>query len=172
MNLPRMIDSLECAGRYLPYLLRSISDEDAVWKPPSQNWSILEIVCHLIDEEVQDFRTRVKMTLEDPEAPWPSINPELWAIDRQYNQRDFQKSIEQFSTERADSIRWLKSLEEPNWFQVYQHPHIGPLRAGDLLVSWVAHDQLHVRQIAKRKYEIINRDSGEFSYSYAGDWTA
>ncbi|MEM9411112.1 MAG: DinB family protein [Planctomycetota bacterium] len=167
-----MIEALEDAGRYLPDLLRNVSDEDARWKPPSQNWSILEILCHLIDEEVDDFRKRIMLTLHDPNQQWPSINPELWAIDRNYNQADLQKSIQRFASERRDSIRWLKSLEEPNWFQTYQHPHIGPIRAGDLLVSWVAHDQLHVRQLAKRRYELINRYAGDFTFEYAGEWTA
>jgi hypothetical protein len=168
--LQRMIAALEDAGNYLPALLLSVSNEDAAWKPPSQNWSILEIVCHLIDEEREDFRYRIQSTLEDSNREWPSINPDLWSIDRRYGDRDFQKMVEEFRQERNKSVLWLKSLKEPNWYESYEHPHLGKIRAGDLLVSWVAHDQLHVRQIAKRRYEMINRDSGNFQFDYAGDW--
>ena len=171
MILQRMITALEDAGNYLPTLVKNISDEDARWKPPSQNWSILEIVCHLVDEEKEDFRQRIKLTLEDPSQEWPSINPELWAVDRRYCDRDFEEAVAQFKSERSASVSWLKSLTEPNWFETYDHPHLGKIRAGDLLVSWVAHDQLHVRQIAKRRFEMINRDSGDFNFEYAGDWS-
>ena len=172
MIFQRMISSLEEAGNYIPNLLRNVSDEDARWKPPSQNWAIVEIVCHLIDEEREDFRKRIEMTLDNSSQEWPSINPELWAVDRRYLDRDFQESVREFQTERAESIQILKSLDEPNWYESYEHPHLGPIRAGDLLVSWVAHDQLHVSQLAKRRYEMINRDSGDFSFRYAGDWSS
>ncbi len=170
MRADRMILALENFGRLLPVLLDHLSQEDACWKPPSQNWSILEIVCHLLDEEVDDFRKRIEMTLQNPGDLWPEINPELWAVDRRYNERDLQEVVGRFVNARQQSVDWLRHLDHPNWFEVYRHPQLGPLRAGDLLASWVAHDQLHVRQIAKRKYEMINRDADEFSTHYAGDW--
>lgn len=166
----RMICTLEDTGVAILSLLGNVSDEDARWKPPSQNWSILEIACHLIDEEVEDFRKRIELTLDDSSQSWPPINPEIWAVDRQYNQQDLETKVAQFARERKSSIQWLKGLDEPDWFATYEHPQLGKIRAGDLLVSWVAHDQLHVRQIAKRKYEMINRDAGSFSYDYAGEW--
>lgn len=172
MILQRMIAALEDAGTYLPCLVQNIGDEAASWKPPSQNWSILEIFCHLVDEETEDFRLRIQMTLEDNQVEWPSINPELWAVDRRYGEQDFQTVVADFRRERAASVTWLKSLDEPNWFETYEHPHLGKISAGDLLVSWVAHDQLHVRQIAKRRYEMINRDSGSFHFEYAGEWNS
>ena len=61
-------------------------------------------------------------------------------------------------------------LENPDWNLTYEHPRIGPLRAGDLFLSWVAHDQLHIRQIAKRCFEMINEDGKQFESRYAGDW--
>ncbi len=172
MITQRMIAALEDAGTYLPCLVQSISDEDAKWKPPSQNWSILEIFCHLVDEEKEDFRQRIRLTLKNPKTQWPSINPELWAVDRRYNESNFQEIVAEFRSEREQSVAWLKSLEEPNWYETYEHTHLGKISAGDLLASWVAHDQLHVRQIAKRRYEMINRDSGSFQFAYAGDWSS
>ncbi len=170
MRAERLIIVLESLAEFLPAFLRNVSEDDACWKPPSQNWSILEIVCHLLDEETGDFRQRIELTLHDPQREWPSINPEIWAVERQYGKRNFQESVRNLVGARQESVAWLRNLDQPNWFETYNHPHLGPIRAGDLLASWVAHDQLHIRQIAKRKYEMIGRDAGEFSTSYAGDW--
>ena len=170
MILQRMISALENSGAAFHALLINVNEEDARWKPPSQNWSLLEIVCHLVDEEREDFRKRIELTLRDNTIAWPSINPELWAVDRRYNDQNFQAMVQALIDERKNSVQWLKSLEEPDWYATYSHPQLGEIRAGDLLVSWVAHDQLHLRQIAKRKYEMIDRDSGAFSYDYAGEW--
>lgn len=165
-----MIASLKSFGETLPQLVSNVSAENAKWKPPSQNWSILEIVCHLVDEEVEDFRRRVQMTLEDPSQEWASINPEIWAVERKYNEQNLQEKVQAFVAERTKSIDWLEGLSGADWNKAYQHKHFGPMRAGDLLVAWTAHDQLHVRQIAKRKFELVRRDAGDYVADYAGDW--
>ena len=165
-----MIASLKSFGETLPQLVSNVSAENAKWKPPTQNWSILEIVCHLVDEEVEDFRRRVQMTLEDPSQEWASINPEIWAVERKYNEQNLQEKVQAFVAERTKSIDWLEGLSGADWNKAYQHKHFGPMRAGDLLVAWTAHDQLHVRQIAKRKFELVRRDAGDYVADYAGDW--
>ena len=83
MNLENLIKSLERFGGTLPAVVRDVSDEDARWKPPSGAWSILEIVCHLGDEEELDFSQRVRLTLQDSTQAWPPIDPEGWAIQRE-----------------------------------------------------------------------------------------
>jgi hypothetical protein len=40
------------------------------------------------------------------------------------------------------------------------------------MVSWAAHDMLHLRQIAKRLFQIAQRDGDGFSTDYAGEWKA
>ena len=42
----------------------------------------------------------------------------------------------------------------------------------DLLTSWAAHDALHLRQIAKRLFQLAERDGGEYNSRYAGEWRA
>ena len=40
-------------------VLAGVDAEQARWKPDADSWSILEVVCHLVDEEREDFRTRL-----------------------------------------------------------------------------------------------------------------
>ncbi len=170
MNLPNLLASLERFGRALPVIVRNISLDDSRWKPPSGAWSILEIVCHLADEEEFDFGAKVRSTLADPSAPWTPIDPEGWAVQRKYNDGHLEDAVARFTKLRAESLAWLRSLDGPNWNQAYQPPQFGPFPAGDLLAAWVAHDSLHLRQIAKRLYELTARDAGEYSVRYAGEW--
>ena len=172
MDFEKLIDSLARFGCMLPAVVDGISDRDARWRPDEGGWSILEVVCHLADEEEYDFRTRVSLTLTDPNKEWPPIDPEGWALERSYNQQSFGESLERFTSLRRESVAWLRRLKNPDWMLTHAHPKFGPFRAGDILASWVAHDYLHLRQIAKRMYELANRDAGEFSSRYAGDWSA
>ncbi len=172
MNLPPLINRLQNFARVLPVLVDSTSPADARWRPPSGNWSILEIVCHLGDEEVEDFRQRLRLTLENPGQAWPPIDPEQAAIDRDYNSRELPAAVLRFVDERQQSVDWLKNslVEQPDWNQAYKHPRFGSIAAGQILAAWVAHDQLHLRQIAKRFYELGTRDAAPFGNDYAGNW--
>lgn len=168
-NAPALIARLESLGSVLTAMVAGVPRADAVWRPPSGAWSILEIVNHLADEESLDFRARVRLTLEDPAADWPAIHPSQWAVEKRYNDRDLAESAARFAAERRESIRWLRSLQSPDWSRAHMHPRAGPLSAGRLLGAWAAHDALHIRQIAKRFYELAPRDSGE-EVGYAGEW--
>jgi len=172
VNATRLIDSLEHLGSTLVAAVQEVPEEDVRWKPADGAWSILEIVSHLGDEEVDDFRKRVESTLRNPSASWPPIDPEGWAVERNYNEGHLNDAIARFSSERADSVEWLRSQAKADWSQAYEHPKFGTIRAGDLLTSWAAHDALHLRQIAKRMFQLAQQNGGEFTTNYAGDWTA
>ncbi len=168
MKLEKLLPFMEAFKNALPALIKELSDEQVRWKPPSGNWSILEIVCHLADEEVEDFRLRVQLTLDSPGAPWPPIDPEGVAVQRQYNDQDINEALKRFVEEREKSLRWLRSLDESSsWGNEYEHPS-GMLRAGDVFAGWVAHDQLHLRQIAKRLYEMTQEEAAPFKPDYGG----
>src|SRR5262245_12937351 len=78
---------LEANAGVFRALTDSVSVDQARWKPTPEQWSILEVVNHLADEEVDDFRKRIVLTLRDPESAWPPIDPPRWAIERRYNDR-------------------------------------------------------------------------------------
>ena len=56
MNDLKLIESLERFAQMLPAVVHGVAPDNARWKPPDGAWSILEIVCHLADEEELDFR--------------------------------------------------------------------------------------------------------------------
>src|SRR5258708_2473829 len=140
MNAAPIIARMEHSAQAIRTLVSGVSDADARFKPPSGAWSIVEIVCHLVDEDRDDFRKRLRLTLESPGTPWPPNDPEAWARDRKYQDRDLAKALADFASERAESMTWLRSLGTVDWTTAYQHPKIGPVTAGELLVSWAAHD--------------------------------
>ena len=130
---------------------------------------LLEIVCHLLDEEIYDFRTRVKHALDTPEKELTPIDPEGWVTTRNYLSKDYDETLKSFLIERENSIEWLKQLGEVNWSNSLKHPELGDLSAASFLRNWLAHDYLHIRQILRYKFEFL-KQSSEIDLSYAGDW--
>jgi len=172
VNATALVDRLERFADVLPALVGGLSPEDARWRPDADSWSILEIVTHLADEEVEDFRPRVELTLRDPDAAWPPIDPPGWAVERRYNEGSLADALQRWMAARRESVRWLRGLPDPDWAKTHRHPKLGPMRAGEVFVAWVAHDALHLRQIAKRLFQMTQRDGGAYPPDYAGSWTA
>ena len=179
MDANAIVRRLEAFPRGLCAVVRGLTVEEARWKPEGGQWSVLEIVCHLGEEEVRDFRARLFSTLRDPAAAWERNDPEAWAREGKYNERDLETELARFERERAESVRQLRELGEQfgglsrvDWSRAYQHPKVGPVPAGDLFASWVGHDALHLRQIAKRMWELAGRDGSSWKMEYAGEWKA
>ena len=150
--------------------LVGVSKEHARWRPSDRKWSILEVINHLYDEEREDFRTRLDITLHQPEATWPPIDPEGWVHERDYQNRDPAQSLDGFLAEREESVRWLHGLSTPVWNTIRDRPGGGTLSAGDLLASWVAHDFLHLRQLVRLHYVYAVVAAEPYSVRYAGQW--
>lgn len=169
MNHTKIIQELNRNQQVFKALLSDTSKEACLWKPKPEKWCLLEIVCHLYDEEYEDFRARTRHTLETPDKPAPPIDPEAWVEQRQYMQQDFSEILDKFLAERRTSVHWLKSLSHPNWNNTYQHPELGAMSAKMFLSNWLAHDYLHIRQILNLKFEYLKQLSNE-NLSYAGSW--
>jgi len=172
MNLDSILARMQPGPAALKALVVGLSDDDLRCRPSENEWSVVEVLCHLADEEVEDFRARLKLTLRADGSPWPPINPPQAALERNYGGQDARRVLERFATERAASIAWLTTLAGADWSVEYRHPKLGVLRAGDLLASWAAHDALHLKQIAKRLFQLAQRDTPGFATAYAGDWQA
>jgi len=170
MNLSWAIQQLADHGECVVKLCASASDAHARVKPDADSWSILEVINHLCDEEREDFRQRLDLTLHRPEADWPPIDPQGWVTSRAYQQRDLQQSIASFAAERRQSIAWLRELRAPDWQMSRAHPSGFVLRAGDLLSAWVAHDLLHLRQLIELHYHLAKLEAQPYGVEYAGDW--
>lgn len=150
-------------------LLIGVDRETYLWKPEPEKWCLLEIICHLYDEEREDFKIRTKYVLANPEKPLPPIDPVSWVKDRNYIKQNFSEKLKAFLYERQQSILWLESLRKPNWENEYNHANLGKMSANLFLSNWLAHDYLHIRQILNLKFSYLKKISKE-SLDYAGNW--
>ena len=169
MEINHAADQLRYQGQAILALSEGITEEVARWKPDTESWSILEVLNHLVDEEKLDFRQHLGHILYTPERPWPRIDPQGWATQKAYNQRNLNQTRQEFRSERKKSIAWILGLIDPDW-EVSIELSWGALSAGDMLASWLAHDLLHIRQLVELRYDLTARESQPYSLQYAGEW--
>ena len=150
-------------------LLSGLTEELYLWRPGSDKWCLLEIICHLYDEEQEDFKARTKQVLSTPELALPPINPTEWVLGRSYIKQDYLTSLSKFISEREQSILWLQSLKNPKWDNAFHHPKFGKMTAMLFLSNWLAHDYIHIRQIITLKFNYLKQHANE-PLDYAGNW--
>jgi hypothetical protein len=112
---------------------------------------------------------RLDIILHRPDDAWPPIDPAGWVTARRYNERNLDVTLDVFLQERETSLHWLADLASPDWDAVYE-ARFGPIRAGDMMAAWVAHDLLHLRQLVELHYGYLQTTLVPYTTRYAGDW--
>lgn len=154
------IEAIEC-------FVAGIGDDEAAFRPDASTWSVLDVLAHLVDEEAHDFRARMRAVLQEPPRPWPEVDPEAAVAAARGAALGARALLERFRDERAVSLAWLAGLDGAD----LERAHRGDardLRAGDLLAAWVAHDLLHLRQLAAVRLAWWARRAEPFALDYAG----
>lgn len=169
MEFETLYQDLAHGAEIIRALVLGVTQAEAQVKPAPESWSILEVICHLVDEEREDFRQRIDFMLNRPGEIWPPIHPGAWVTERKYNERDLEQSLHDFLAERSTSLLFLKGLESANW-NASTMTQFGERKAGDLLGSWVAHDNLHMRQLVELRRVRLQKITDPYDIRYAGEW--
>lgn len=170
MEAKLYVTALEANAAAIATLAQAAPADQAHWRPSLEDWSTVEVINHLADEEREDFRTRLDVALHRPGQVAPPIDPVGWVVSRAYNERDLDESVERFLGERQETLRWLGTLAAPDWSCSCRRSSGEALRAGDLLAAWAAHDLLHLRQLVELQYRARVKDAAPYSVAYAGPW--
>src|SRR5438445_6891480 len=108
-----LLASARTALATLPRILECLlGDLDAAtWRgrPALAEWSPVEIVCHLRDEEAEDFGARVRVVVEGGDR-FAAIDPERWAVERRYRDADPSTARTTFGKGRAAGLAFLPGV--------------------------------------------------------------
>jgi len=170
MDPQEYIGALEQNAPAIAALARAMPSAAVAWRPTPNDWSVLEVINHLADEECEDFRARLDFVLHQPGGAPPQHDPGSWPTARAYNTRDLEESLVRFLNEREQSLAWLRGLASPDWSRAWAHRPGVHLAAGDLLVSWAAHDLLHLRQLVEIQFAWRATQAAPYRVDYAGPW--
>jgi hypothetical protein len=169
MEFKSLYKEMESSTEMIRALLSGITQQAAQVKPSPDAWSILEVICHLYDEEREDFREHVDFILHRQNEEWHSIDPQGWVTARNYNGQGLARMQDKFFAEREASLKWLRGLSHPDWETTYTSEY-GTTCAGEMLACWIAHDNLHIRQLVELRRYRIERLSQPHTLEYAGEW--
>ena len=169
MDHTAIIESLGVNAGVIESLVKSCAPQQAVWRPAEGRWSILEVICHLGDEEWEDFRPRVLGSIRDPGfMPERLGDPEERARERKYVEQDVDGVLGVFVKERKASVEELRALDSPDWKAGFTIPGVPKLTAENVLAAWLAHDYLHTTQLIRLLRDYLEGDAKPYTLDYAG----
>jgi hypothetical protein len=168
-DMSAIVGQLEANAEAMRALVETISEEQAQSKPIPDAWSLTQVMGHLYLEERNDFSNHLREMLSDPPLAWGALPREELPAHL-----TCRAALAGFLSERAALIPWLSALQSSRWDDKIRIA-FGPadtisLCAGDALVSWVAHDYLHIRQINELLYAWHAHQASPYSVMYAGGW--
>jgi hypothetical protein len=131
----------------LDALLAGVDEASARTRPAAAEWSPVEILCHLRDEEAEDFGARLRVILDGAEGFVP-IAPDRWAEERRYREASLADVMETLRARRRGSLDLLDSVVPDRLAGSRPLGRLGQLSGLDLVAAWVAHDRIHLAQLA------------------------
>jgi DinB superfamily len=156
-----------------PEILRLVTADlsDADWRahPAPERWSPLEILCHLRDEEQEDFGARLRVVLAGG-GEFAPIRPAEWVTERRYRAEDPLQVRAEFERRRQGTIELVRSLRPEQLAAVGKPANGGfELNGNDVLAAWVAHDLLHLRQLLGTLARLWGNTHPALKVDYAGE---
>jgi hypothetical protein len=131
----------------LEALLAGVDPSEARTRPATDEWSPVEILCHLRDEESEDFGARLRVIV-DGAGEFAPIDPERWAQERRYREASLPDVLQTLRARRQASLDLLASVAPETRTGSRPHRRLGRLSGLDILAAWVAHDRVHLTQLA------------------------
>ena len=145
-----MLDAFQATPEVLKNLLEDVSQEQAQSaKGGDEDWSVVEVLCHLRDAE--EFALNRNTMMHDQDNP--NIIPydqEQLAIGRRYADQDLHQVLSDFLSLRREHVSLLENLTEEDWHRPGQHPEAGRIEIFDHTLHMVCHDAVHCAQIARQ----------------------
>ncbi len=145
-----LIEALNATPETLKGLLSRVTVEQArSAKGGDEDWSVVEVICHLRDAE-EITLGRVK-TIRDQDCPKIAGYDQLaLARERNYREDDPHAALEAFARFRKEHTTVLSGLSAEQWERVGEFEAFGPMTITAHIIHKLYHDTIHCAQIARQ----------------------
>jgi hypothetical protein len=103
-----LLDAYLAGGRELRAAVDGIDREQLASRPIPGKWSVLEVVCHLVDTDA-NIAHRLKRVLSEERPVFDRVKPDLMLAALAYHDRDAEEELGLFDLGRRQMTRILRS---------------------------------------------------------------
>jgi hypothetical protein len=138
---------LESAMTTIRAEVEALPKEVTTFHPDEVEWSINEVIGHLIEAERRGFAGRIKILLATKDPQLEGWDQNEVARGRRDDMKPAAKLVAELVRMRTESAAIVRGLKPGDLTRGGQHPKAGWLRVEDLLQEWVYHDRNHIKQL-------------------------
>jgi len=149
-KLDHAINILSRTPNVLRSMLDGLPSEWISMNEGETTWSPYDVVGHLIHGERTDWIPRARIILQEGESRAFEPFDRFAQFDENQGKspEELLRTFEVLRRENIDALRSM-SLRPEDLSRKGKHPELGQVTLGELLATWVAHDQDHLVQIAR-----------------------
>jgi hypothetical protein len=145
-----LLEALRATPDVFKRLLNGLTQNRAAsLRGGDENWSIVEVICHLRDAEERALE-RVQQMRDQHEPALAGYDQNAWARERNYAAADLRKAFDSFLEYRAAHVAILTGLPPHLWERVGLHAEQGRITIAAHTLHIVSHDAIHLAQIARQ----------------------
>ncbi|HET9015523.1 MAG TPA: DinB family protein [Thermomicrobiaceae bacterium] len=133
-------------------LLRGLPDEALRARGQGageEEWSVVEVVCHLRDAEERSL-ARVRRMRDEDRPALPGYDQAELARTSNYRDQSVIRALERFARLRAEHVALLEALAPEDWERCGEHEESGEITVTQLTAHMARHDAIHLAQIARQ----------------------
>ena len=145
-----LLDTFRSTPDILNGLLRNVSQaQAAAARGGDEDWSVVQVLCHLRDAEERNLE-RIRLMRAQDNPVLEGYDQEQWARERNYAAAHLDEALAAFLKRRAATLDELASLTPQEWERPGLHSEAGPITILTYLQRLVRHDAIHLAQIARQ----------------------
>jgi hypothetical protein len=144
-----LIATLEQTHPTLERLTATLSDEALDYRLAADEWTVREILAHLVDDEMFVMRTRLERIVKEEIPSLVPNDEKQWQRERNTTRDQISELLHDFAIQRAASLNILTFLRDSDWVRQAYHPESGHLTTETWVEHWAEHDTVHIAQIER-----------------------
>lgn len=130
----------------LDSLTRGLSLEAWGRKSSADEWTMIELACHLRDTEREIHQMQLKLFENGAEPFIPRPDTGVWASQRNYLHEDGPAALSEFNAARKATLEILNHAADDQWKKKARHAIFGPTSFREVAGFIADHDRLHIQQ--------------------------
>lgn len=147
---PPVPDLLNELAAFATAVGQALAGDAVDWhgRPADEEWSLTEVIWHLLDVEHEVHQSRFRDLIDQENAFLPGATADDWVTEREYQKRDGRQALYDFMLARQQTLALLATVETDDiWERRGRHAYFGPTSLHELLYLAVQHDRAHWQQI-------------------------
>ncbi len=141
------IQTLDETRPNLVAIVGALSNEQMDYRPGAEEWSIREILAHLVDDEIYVMRTRLERIIKEEVSDLAPHDERYWYANCNKTRDARSELLDDFDLQRCASLGILYMLRDSDWARTGLQLEYGRFSAEEWIGHWVEHDRVHLRQI-------------------------